>query len=282
VAPDSPDGRRCADRAALFLADNERGKRLSVRIAGRVHGLARSEANGHFRSTLTLSREEVKRHAKGGVLAYEVVTAAGDTRRFRGRVILPPPTGISVISDIDDTIKISHVLDRDELLRHTFAKPFEAVPGMGAAYAAWAERGATFHFVSSSPWQLYPFLGPFAEREGFPPAAFHLKSVRLKDRTLLNLFKSSRETKPPVIRAILRRYPRHRFILVGDSGEQDPEVYGGIARESPQRVVHVFIRRVKDASHEPRRFRAAFAGVPEAKWTLFADPRALEPDLIPK
>ena len=188
-----------------------------------------------------------------------------------------PPSGVGVISDIDDTIKISHVLDKKELMRHTFAKPFEAVPGMAKAYAAWAERGATFHYVSSSPWQLYPLLASFLDAEAFPAGAFHMKSVRLKNRTLLSLFKSSLETKPPIIRSILARYPRHRFVLVGDSGEKDPEVYGLVMREHPGRVLHAYIRRVVGAANGDVRFRKAFEGVDAAKWTVFKDAAELKP-----
>ena len=203
----------------------------------------------------------------------------GAQRQVRpDRLLLPPRVGFSVVSDIDDTIKISHVLDRKELIRRTFAKPFEAVPGMADAYAAWAKRGVTFHYVSSSPWHLYPALLSFMRRSGFPDGAFHLKSVRLKDKTILNLFKSSLETKPPAIRRILARFPRHHFLLVGDSGEQDPEVYGLIAREHPARIRHVFIREVKGADNRAARFQKAFAGMAATRWTVFRDAAALKPD----
>jgi hypothetical protein len=277
VKPGSPEGRCCAERARRFLVDNERWKKIGIRIAGRVCTLPRSAPNGHFEGTLRIPADAVAKYAHDGVLVFEAITRDGDGRRFAGRVLLPPRAGIGVISDIDDTVKVSHVLDRRALLRRTFALPFEPVPGMAPAYAAWAKKGATFHFVSSSPWQLYPPLEAFREDAGFPAASFHLKSVRLKDRTLLNLFKDSIETKPPVIRAILRRYPNHRFILVGDSGEQDPEVYGLIAREHRGRIVHVFIRRVDGADNTDARFVRAFRDLADERWTVFTDPAALTP-----
>jgi phosphatidate phosphatase APP1 len=208
------------------------------------------------------------------------VTSEDDARHFRGEVLLPPRHGVSVISDIDDTIKVSDVRDRRKLLRRTFVLPFEAVPGMAAAYTAWAEGGATFHYVSSSPWPLYEPLEQFASREGFPVGAYYLKPFGLRDRSLLDLFKSASETKPPVIRAILDRYPRHRFVLVGDSGEKDPEVYGLIARERPAQLLHIFIRRIDGADNREERFAKAFAGLPAAQWTLFSDPSVLPADLV--
>jgi hypothetical protein len=280
VTPGSPEGRRCAERARRFLVDNERWKKIGIRIAGRVCTLPKSAPNGHFEGTLRIPADAVDKCARNGELTFEAVTRNGDSRRFAGRVLLPPRAGISVISDIDDTVKVSHVLDRKALLRHTFTLPFEAVPGMAGAYAAWAKRGATFHFVSSAPWQLYPPLEKFRADAGFPAAAYHLKTVRLKDRTLLNLFKPALETKPPVIRAILARHEHRRFILVGDSGEQDPEVYGLIAREHPGRIVHVFIRRIEGAQNDDARFASAFRGLAADRWTVFTDPAALKPAFV--
>ncbi|MDH3591276.1 MAG: hypothetical protein OER88_05330, partial [Planctomycetota bacterium] len=117
VDPNTPAGKRCADRTALFLVDNERGKRIRIRIAGRLHTLAESGPNGHFRSTLRLSTDDVKKHARDGALSFLAITQDDDKRRFAGRVLLTPPVGVGVISDIDDTIKISHVLDKKALLR---------------------------------------------------------------------------------------------------------------------------------------------------------------------
>jgi phosphatidate phosphatase APP1 len=147
---------------------------------------------------------------------------------------------------------------------------------MPAAYAAWAREGATtFHYVSSSPWQLYVPLSTFASSVGFPDGAYHLKAFRLAGTSLLNLFTSSLEIKLPAIRRILDRFPDHTFLLVGDSGEKDPEIYGLLAREHPGRVRHVFIRRVECADNRPERFAEAFRGLPKTLWTVFENPADL-------
>jgi len=192
-----------------------------------------------------------------------------DQRRFTGKVQLLTPEGLSVISDIDDTIKVSIVTDKRELLANTFLREFREVPGMARAYGRWAEAGAAFHYVSSSPWQLYPALSTFMARTGFPPGAFHLKSFRLKDRTFFDLFAAPEDTKIPTIESILAAYPGRRFVLVGDSGEKDPEVYGTIARRHRGQVAHVFIRDVSPQNEQGERFAAAFSGFPESSWTVF-------------
>ena len=125
-------------------------------------------------------------------------------REFFGVVHLIPSEGISVISDIDDTIKVSDVTNKKELIRNTFLRPFRAVEGMADTYRCWADQGVVFHLVSSSPWQLYEPLARFLAESGFPESTFHLKRFRLTDRTAFNLLADPLTTKPQAIEPILR------------------------------------------------------------------------------
>src|SRR5262249_49507207 len=145
---------------------------------------------------------------------------------------------------IDDTVKITHVLDRRSMLESTFYKQFEAADGMPAAYQRLAASGAAFHYVSSSPWHLSEPLLDFLAGSGLPLSSIALKQVRLKDADILNIFKPARETKPPEIEAILTNYPRRRFILIGDSGEDDPEVYAETLLRHPAQIARIYIRNV--------------------------------------
>jgi len=195
-------------------------------------------------------------------------------------VRLIPPQGYSVISDIDDTVKESEVRDRRQLLNNTFYRDFRAVPGMPSLYRQLAARSVPIHFVSSSPWQLYQPLHDFADQAGFPPSTMSLKMVRFRDRTLFNLFKSGTATKPEQIEAILRRYPQRQFILIGDSGEQDPEVYGDIARRFAAQIHRVLIRQLQDQGDEIERYRAAFREIGEDRWQLFQRPEEIVVDQL--
>ncbi len=267
--PAARDDERFRERARMFLVDNERGKKLEVRLDGRTFALGRSEANGHFTGRLRLDREGLADLSGNAWLPFEAVMRERDRRRFSGRVQLLDPEGLSVISDIDDTIKVSVVTDKRELLANTFLREFRDVPGMARTYGQWAEAGAAFHYVSSSPWQLFPVLSAFMAREGFPPGAFHLRSFRLKDGTFFDLFAAPEASKTPTIESILRAYPRRKFVLVGDSGEKDPEIYGTIARRYQGQVIRVFIRDVSPQDDQGERFAAAFRGLPETSWTVF-------------
>ena len=108
-------------RLRLFLVDNERGKSLYVRIDGKVYDVGTSGPNGHFQGTLRFSAVEME-HLVGSqatgssFLSFEAVTCTLDDRSFTGRVQLVGPTGLSIISDIDDTIKHSQIGDRKAVL----------------------------------------------------------------------------------------------------------------------------------------------------------------------
>jgi phosphatidate phosphatase APP1 len=63
-----------------------------------------------------------------------------------------------------------------------------------------------------------------------------------------------------------------RLVLIGDSGERDPEIYGFIARKYPKRVHRIFIRAVKNENLDDERFLKAFENIPRDKWLVFTDP----------
>jgi hypothetical protein len=265
-------------RSNLLLADNERGKRLLIRLAGRDYELPLSEENGQLSALLQLPVTTAAAVAQQGRLRFFALTPAGDERRFEGQVELVSGPGVSVISDIDDTIKITNVTDHRKLFENTFFRDFEVVAGMPELYRSLAAGGARLHFVSSSPWQLYPPLEAFIEASGFPWATLSLKSVRFRDETLLNFFKKGTETKPAQIEPILQRYPERKFILVGDSGEQDPEVYGDIARRYPAQIIKILIRNADGSDDGDQRYRKVFDGIARDSWQLFDDPAQIAAD----
>uniref|UniRef100_A0A7S1YZE8 Phosphatidate phosphatase APP1 catalytic domain-containing protein n=1 Tax=Ditylum brightwellii TaxID=49249 RepID=A0A7S1YZE8_9STRA len=312
-------------RVKPFLVDNKGGKRLAVLLGEEERRTLqqRSKKNGHFKSVVKLSDEElcgalgltapsstdggenalsqiVKQHAKSPLkLQVRMVTSPVDTRTFTGTVhILLPhdnnssstttkPT-ISVISDIDDTIKKSNVLQKNDLLRNTFLKEFASVPKMSSLYDHWQTKYQVqmFHYVSSSPWQLYEELNKFLKESKFggseSSSTFHLKTIRLKDRSILNLLADPQQSKLESIENIFQLYyptssrehsasssSHHQFVLVGDTGEKDPEVYGEIMRRYPQYIVAAFLRNVTGEKKEGNRLSTAFAGVGQEKWDLF-------------
>ena len=255
-------------RLNLLIADNERNKEVLVRIAGQQFIMPLSTANGHFAMTVSIANGAIEQHRDDDFLPYAANTKDG--RIFTGQVQLLAPQGMSVISDIDDTIKISEVLDHQRLIENTFLKEFHPVAGMTEVYQNLADMGLAFHYVSSSPWQLYAPLEEFVDNAGFPWATFSLKAIRFRDLTLFDLFKSGLETKPRQIESILEQYPQRQFILIGDSGEQDPEVFSAMLAKYPDRIAHVFIRNITAENIDNERFSVLVNSAKD--WTLVEDP----------
>ncbi len=272
-----------ARRAGQFLVDNHRGRQVAIEIAGDRFTLPASAPNGHFSATLhvaatNLAKWRVLGALTNGVIAFRAVLPAGDARAFTGGALLAGETGLTFISDIDDTIKVTDVRDRRETIMNTFCRPFRAVDGMADAYRRWATQdGAQFHYVSASPWQLWPPLAEFARTNGFPAGSFHLKLFRWKDETFLNLFESPTLYKPAVIELLMKQFPQRRFVFIGDSGEKDPEIYGALARKHPQQVARIFIRNVSGEDAAAPRYRKAFDKVPRELWQVFSDAVELPP-----
>src|SRR6185295_172014 len=108
---------------------------------------------------------------------------------------------------------------------------------------------------------------------GFPPGSMHLR----ESTTWHTLIPGNGESRAPKIAAIgrlMEDFPERRFLLVGDSGEKDPEIYGEVARTRPERVEGVVIRDVTAEGRDAPRYRSAFEGVDPARWHILKDGEA--------
>ncbi len=256
------------ERTRRFFSDDQRGKKIEIRIGGHSFDLGKTARNGHFTKNIFLPNELFQQKIKDGLPCV----LFSDRRSISNEIPLcvVQPDGFSVISDIDDTIKISHVLDRDELLRNTFLRPLRAVDGMSANYRRWAANsGAQFHYVSGSPWQLFPALQDFVATNQFPAGSWHLRTARLTGFSARELLKAPDHHKESEIKELFARLEKQHFILIGDSGEHDPEIYGKLAQKYPERVAHIYIRDVTGDLASSGRYQKAFRGLPKTLWTIF-------------
>ncbi len=262
-------------RVNLLLADNERGKRIGIELGGKTYVMDKSKPNGHFEGVIRVAAASLIENGRNGKVHFRAIVGDADSRCFEGVVLLWKPEGLIVISDIDDTVKVSDVSDTRSLLDHTFFLDFEPIPGMAEQYGKWSDQGAGLFFVSSSPWHLYEPLQEFFAEFGFPVASASLKSVRLRDLSFLNLFKEGTQTKPMPIASLLERFPKREVILVGDSGEEDPEVYAGIYQRFRDQVKSIYIRSASGAAVDDDRFSRVFAGIPADRWYLFHEAKEI-------
>lgn len=263
-------------RTQLFRVDSERNKQLRIRIDGGDDiELPRTRADGR---TGRLAIVEPDESGSAQWIDIEVTAPARDPRRFATRIQRVPPQGLSVISDIDDTIKVSQVRDRRALLLNTFTRPFTAVMGMPETYRSLARVANTrFHYVSSSPLQLQPALTAFLDEAGFPQGSMHLREMT-SWRSLFTGGPDSQAYKQAAIERLLRDFPQRRFLLVGDSGEHDPEIYAELARKHGDRIAGIAIRDVTGEPADAARWTRTFAGLPAHLWSVFRNGDDWHPD----
>lgn len=269
--------------ARYLMVDQERGKDVAVAIGGSDFCIGTTDSNGHARSVVSVDEQEISPFIYNmGDERYIPVTAlisSSGPHTITGAIRIIDENSVMVISDIDDTIKISNVRNKKELMRTTFLEPFKPVAGMARLYKRISDTGAVFHYVSASPWQLYRPLAGFLDRSGFPRGLFYMKNFGLS-RNFSNLFADSSSVKIPYISELLVRFKGHRFILIGDTGESDPEIYGESARLKPGSILGIYIRNVTGETRGSRRIRKAFENVPDDMWTLFNDATEIEKELM--
>jgi phosphatidate phosphatase APP1 len=255
-----------------------------VRFGGKIFPMGKSGADGRFAGEVLFSEAELGRRSRtrrddGHAMEddgsevdvpFTAALASNDPRIFSGEIRALADDGLSVISDIDDTIKITEVRDRHATLRNTFLRKFQPVPGMAEFYQTLTRSNqAAFHYISASPWQLYEPLAAFVHSNGFPAGTFALKPFRWEDRSFFELFAKPEHYKPGVIEPLLRQFPKRKFILIGDSGESDPEIYAALARKFPRQIVRIYIRDVTGESPAAERYRKTFREVPVGMWQIF-------------
>jgi phosphatidate phosphatase APP1 len=195
--------------------------------------------------------------------------------RAQARVLVPPSSSrFGVISDLDDTVIRTDVASRVRMARHVFlgnAHTRTPFPGVAAFYRA-LEQGKGGHahnpvfYVSSSPWNLFDVLAEFLELKGIPAGPLMLRDWGIS--TVDPGEGGHLGHKLRHIRAILELYPDLPFILVGDSGQEDPEIYHRAVIEHPERILAVYIRNVSRAPERADAIRALAAEVEKAGSTL--------------
>jgi phosphatidate phosphatase APP1 len=253
--------RNAVNSVRRLTSEGVRGATVRVRVGSAVATVV-ADTEGYVRQWVELPAPAP---AGGWVPAdLELLTPGADAgaapARATAQLLVPgPAAGFGVISDIDDTVVQSHVTDfvraaRTVLLENARTRlPF---PGVSAFYRALA-RGTAAHggahaapnpifYVSSSPWGLHDMIADFMAVQRIPVGPLLLRDWDI-NRSLLGAARHHGH-KGVLVREILAAYPTLPFILVGDSGEQDPEIYRAVVHDHPGRVLAVYIRDVTRAA----------------------------------
>jgi phosphatidate phosphatase APP1 len=171
-----------------------------------------------------------------------------------GEAYFPASTAdFGIVSDIDDTILTTGAARLWEMLKVTFARNAHTrIPFAGVSEFYDALRKGGDHilsnpifYVSSSPWNIYDFLMEFLEAHQIPKGPLMLRDLGLsRDQWIAG---PHRDHKLKQIEHILNVYSDLPFILIGDSGQEDPHIYLEIIQKYPGRVLTVYIRDVSEA-----------------------------------
>jgi phosphatidate phosphatase APP1 len=187
------------------------------------------------------------------------------------RVLIPAPHArFGVISDIDDTILQTYVRNRARMVYLTLAhNPLTRLSFEGTTelYRGLREggRGAPFFYVSKSMWNLFPLLESFIAHQRLPRGPLLLRQVGLFSP------RPSVPHKANVIGELLATYPGLQFLLIGDSGERDLDLYLDAARAHPGRIVAILIRYVSPPAQRAALEQAAQQNVPPGCRVLVFD-----------
>jgi phosphatidate phosphatase APP1 len=180
------------------------------------------------------------------------------------QVLTPPPSArFGVISDIDDTVLVSHAASPFKMALTALlnnARTRSPFPGVAAFYQALQagvrgdEQNPIF-YVSSSPWNFYDLLVEFMQVNEIPAGPLLLRDYGRQNLRDIG----HRSHKRQAIDALLAAYPALPFVLLGDSGQEDPEIYASVVQDFPDRILGIHIRDVTPGSVRRRKEIAALA-----------------------
>jgi len=176
------------------------------------------------------------------------VLNAGD-----GRVYVPHITQYAFISDVDDTVMVSHsatvgrrlreLFIKNPHTRKTFSDTASHYQQLALSHTA-VDQPNPFFYVSSSEWNLYDYLVETFRFNKLPEGAFLLNTLkRWKD--LIKTGKTGHEGKLLRVMRILDTFPNQKFVFFGDNSQQDPEIYSSIVERYPQNIEAVYIRNIR-------------------------------------
>lgn len=244
-----------------FESDEIPNAKVRVEYLGNVFE-AITDKEGFFTIDVSFKNDTIEPKyplQKVEVHLYEVPGYEDVSLVEKAYVMVPKPTAeYGVISDIDDTVLKSYVTSplMAKTAYHTFfksAKSRMSFAGAPELYRALrkgsdGQRRNPIFYVSNSPYNLFDFLIAFLETAKLP-----LGPILLRDFGLFKKHKKGKKSeKYESIAHILGTYPELSFILIGDSGEKDADIYQDITRAFPNRIKAIYIRDVQSKKRTKR------------------------------
>jgi phosphatidate phosphatase APP1 len=191
---------------------------------------------------------------------WHKVTASitGEVEKTEGEVFIPHSTQLALISDIDDTILISHSSSAMKKLYQLFfrspdkRKVFDDVASLYHALSlaqTTPEMPNPFFYVSSSEWNLYDYLDEIFDKHRMPAGVFLLNEIK-RWYELFKTGKTKHEGKLMRIVRVFKAFPKQKFILLGDNSQSDPAIYEKLTERYGDKIIAVLIRNVREQKVE--------------------------------
>jgi phosphatidate phosphatase APP1 len=240
-----------------FESDEVPGAKLQLTIQGAVYQIT-TDNEGYFTINIQpekpLSWQDMWHEVEIELIESRLNSEKGLSAT--AEVLVPPADAeYGVISDIDDTIVKTTATNLLAMSRNTFLHnahtrmPFAGVKEFYRSLQLGrnGKRNNPFFYVSSSPWNLYDLLIDFMDLNDIPEGPLLLRDFGLdKDKSSTDHMGH----KFHEIQNILTTYPNLNFVLIGDSGQEDPKIYREVVRRFPGRILAIYIRDVQLAERE--------------------------------
>lgn len=180
------------------------------------------------------------------------VSVSGEDNHFRGSIHISDNSSTAVLSDIDDTLLISHVNQMLKMVWVLMAKNAltrKPVPRIHLLYEAiknfnTGEFPSDFFYVSNSEWNLYDFLIDFMQTNNIPDGVFFLQRLKTGFWDMAKAGKKLNDHKYESILSLFKFFDQKQFILVGDNGQRDLAIYSSVAESFADRIKGVIIREL--------------------------------------
>lgn len=234
------------------------GAELEIELADRIFPVL-TDRNGYFE--LSTSCLPPLPQADSGWLSAQVrlirTPWVSLDRSVPAELMMPPPGTFGVISDIDDTILRTGVASRlmwraiyRTILKNARSRIiFRETIAFYQAIAQQQDPATPFFYVSNTPWNLYDVIDELLQLHQFPRGPLLLRD--LGDPTRLQS-SGYRGHKYESIAQIFDTYPHLNFVLIGDSGEHDTDIYLELHKDYPDRVRAIYIRDVQHLTRTQR------------------------------
>jgi phosphatidate phosphatase APP1 len=198
-------------------------------------------------------------HRAPGWYPYKVKWNHNDVE-YGGEYCVADEHTTGVISDIDDTLLISHstrFLRKLRLMLFRNAYTRKPTPLIKHWFGHFKDINENLHpedffYVSNSEWNLYDFLVDFFDINDLPKGVFFLQNLKKGLRDLVSSGRIKSNHKWESILFLFRFYPTKPFILIGDNGQKDMEIYSRICHRYPERIKGVMIRKLSYIRNEWR------------------------------